>query len=194
LAAAVAVVPLHNLVDFSLAGSGVALPWAVLVGWSIALLRQPAPPAGVPRGRPAATLTVALALAVAAFHATSVTVLEAAAGRERPEEQFDGALIACRLAPWRIRPLELLAVSGLASRSPALIEAADNKLGQARWLRPHAAALADLRGRLALAQGHAPSAVAEAWSAERSNPGNPVYGERLAELVEWLRGGGAEGR
>jgi hypothetical protein len=39
LAVAVAVIPAHNLVDFSLYGSGVALPWAVLLGWAMAIRR-----------------------------------------------------------------------------------------------------------------------------------------------------------
>ena len=51
LAVAVAVVPVHNLVDFSLYSSGVALPWAALVGWAVASSR-PTPPANPsPRGR-----------------------------------------------------------------------------------------------------------------------------------------------
>jgi hypothetical protein len=88
----------------------------------------------------------------------------------------------------------LLAASALATRDRALIEVADKELEDARWLRPHAASLADLRGRLALVQGHASSAVAEAWSAQRFNPANPRYGQRLAELVERLRNAGAAAR
>ncbi len=41
LALAIAVVPLHNLLDFSLFVSGVALPWAVLLGWAVALSKPP---------------------------------------------------------------------------------------------------------------------------------------------------------
>ena len=42
LAVAVAVIPLHTLFDFSLNTSGVAVPWAVLAGWTLAEARASA--------------------------------------------------------------------------------------------------------------------------------------------------------
>ena len=44
LAVALAVVPVHNLVDFSFYGSGVTLAWAVLVGWAMAFVSASSEP------------------------------------------------------------------------------------------------------------------------------------------------------
>jgi hypothetical protein len=194
LAVAVLVVPAHNLVDFSLHDSGVALPWAVLVGWAIAV-RGPTIAAGNgPGGRPLGVTLAALALAATILHATSVTVLNAAAMTETPEKQFSGARTARHLAPWRPDPLGLVAVAALKTGDADVIAEAAAELDRAQWLRPFSASFADLRGRLAQALGRAPSAVAEAWTAHHDHPQNSAYRRRMAQLMLRLQGNtGVEG-
>jgi hypothetical protein len=131
----------------------------------------------------------ALALAVASLSATSTVVLDAAASRESAADRFAGALRAQQLAPWHVDALPLVAASALDSRDPELVAAAVVELERRRWLRPHSASLADLRSRLAVAQARIPSAVAEAWAAQRANPANPVYGRRLSGLLDRLQEG-----
>jgi hypothetical protein len=190
LAVAVAVVPAHNLVDFSMHGSGVLLPWAVLLGWAVAIrCESPAVGAATP-GRPLAVATTALALAATVLHVTSVVVLDTSILRPAPGERFAGALEARRLAPWRGEPLDAIAVAALESGNRQMIERASIELEDGRWLRPHSASLADLRGHLAQSLGRAPSAVAEAWTAQQFNPLNPVYRNRASQLLKQLEDDG----
>lgn len=187
LAVAIAVVPAHNLVDFSLAGSGVALPWAVLLGWGLAV-RGPTRAAGEdPRGRPLVVAGAALAVAAAVLQATSATVLDAAASQTRPEERFAGALRAQRTAPWRTEALHLVAAAALGSGDPDLIDEAAAELERARRLQPGSAALAGYRSLLAEARGHGPTALAEAWTAQRAQPENAGHQRRLRSLVDRLQ-------
>ncbi len=105
LAVAIAVVPVHNLVDFSMHGSGVALPWAVLVGWAVAFGECNAGPRNRVSGQAGGGGRVpALALAATILYATSAMVLETA-GQQDPTR---GAL--------RGRPRST-AVGAVASRS-----------------------------------------------------------------------------
>ena len=63
LAVALAVVPVHNLVDFSFFGSGVILVWAVLVGWAMAFVNTSSEPEPAPaRGRVVFVAAVAAVL------------------------------------------------------------------------------------------------------------------------------------
>ena len=190
LAIAIAVVPAHNLVDFSMHGSGVVLPWAVLVGWALAIRGPTQIAATGPRWRLMAAALAALALAATILHATSVTVLDTAGVGTSPEERYQSALVARRLAPWRTEPLDALAVAALETRDPQVIAEASAELERGRWLRPYSASLADLRSRLAQAQGHAPTAVAEAWRADHTQPENTVYRLRMEQLVRQLQGDG----
>ena len=188
LAVAILVIPSHNLVDFSLHDSGVALPWAVLVGWAIAV-RGPSQNAGEgPRGRPLAVTLAALGLAAAILHATSVTVLDSAALAVPAEKQFAGARTARHLAPWRSDPLGLMAVAALKTGDVDVIAEAADELERARWLRPFSASLADLRGHLAQALGRAPSTVAEAWTAQHDHPQNSAYQRRMTRVILRLQG------
>jgi hypothetical protein len=191
LAVAIAVVPAHNLVDFSMYGSGVLLPWAVLVGWAAAFRGRSSFAGGGTRGRPVAVALAALAMAATFLHATSVTVLNSAMLRVDPDERFEGALEARRLAPWWPEPLSEIAVAALESRDRRKIVEASVVLEEGRWLRPRSASLADLRGHLDEALGDAPSAVAEAWTARNLSPHNPVYRERESQLFSQLQDDGA---
>jgi hypothetical protein len=132
----------------------------------------------------------ALALAATILYATSAMVLETAGQQAQPEERYAGALEARRLAPWRADPLDMIAVAALETGNLEVIAEASAELEQGRWLRPYSASLADLRSHLAQARGHAPSAVVEAWTAERSHPEDPVYSQRLVQLFRQLQDDG----
>jgi O-antigen ligase len=190
LAVALAVVPVHNLVDFSLYGSGVTLAWAVLVGWAMAFVNtsselEPAPA----RGRVVFIAAVAGVLAATVLHMTSLMVEESAAGREAPSEKLDGALEARRLAPWRVDPLGLVASAALETGDPQPLSEARAELDRGRWLRPHSAALAGLRAQLAVAGGMAPTAVSEAWISASEQPSSEARAESLESLLSRLESG-----
>jgi len=187
LAVAVMVIPLHNLVDFSFYDSAVAMPWAVLVGWAAAsAYRGGAPSATVARGRVFIVLSAALALALTVLHVTSIKVEESAATRPTAEERMAVGLEACRLAPWRLAPVGLVARSAVESGDRLLIRAAAERMESSRWLRPRSAALALERSRLALALGEIPTGASEAWSSRNDNPSS-VVGSRFAnDLFERL--------
>lgn len=194
LAAAIAVVPVHNLVDFSFYGSGVVLAWAVLLGWSMACLRPwpetAAPPA---QGRVVCVLAVTVVFAAVALHATSIAVEESAATRETAIEKMDIAVTAARLAPWRVDPLGLVAGAALDSADGDRIVAAARLLERRRWLRPRSPAYASLLARLAMAANRVPTAAAEAWTAAATGRPGEVHSENLEVLLEGLETGGDDG-
>lgn len=189
LAVAIAVVPLANLVDFSLYSSGVALPWAVLLGCGIATARS-APPALAehPRLRLAALSGAALAVGLALLQLTSVVVQSAPPGAG-PEATYEAATRAGRLAPWRLEPTLAAGSAALASRRQEVERGALETVRRARWLRPRSASLASLASQLELALERAPSAVSEAWRAAEEQPRAASRTAALAELVAWLEGG-----
>ncbi len=149
LAVAVGVIPAHNLVDFSLYGSGVAIPWAVLVGWAIAARGAARDGDPEPRGRAVVVTAVALAAAATMLHVNSRVVEEAAALQPDANERLESALEARRLAPWRVRPLALVAGAAVESGNPHFDQDGTSRnCGRASWLRPRSAALAGLRSRI----------------------------------------------
>jgi len=189
LAVALAVVPVHNLVDFSLYASGVALPWSVLLGWGMARARAVVePPHEDARGRPVLVGCAALALAVTAFHATSSTVERAAAGEADLERRWEDAVTARRLAPWRLHPLQLVVATALDSGQEAKLATAAGYLNRSRWLRRRSLTLGDLSGQLAWARGEAPIAVLEAWRARSSRPRDGDRAAAFEHLLERLGG------
>jgi len=190
LAVALAVIPVHNLVDFSFFGSGVTLVWAVLVGWAMAIVNTSSKPEPVPaRGRVVFVTALAGMLAATVLHVTSVMVEESAAAREVPSERVDGALEARRLAPWRVDPLGLVASAALETGDPRRLSEARAELDRGRWLRPHSAALAGLRAQLAVAGGMAPTAVSEAWISAYEQPSSEARAESLESLLSRLDSG-----
>ncbi len=191
LAVAVVVIPAHNLVDFSLYSSGVALPWAVLVGWAIAERGPATHVEAAPRGRIGLVVVAALVLALSVLHATSRTVGDAAAVGTSPEVQMAGALTARRLAPWRVEPLGPAASAALRSGNPAQVSEVAEELDRARWLRPRSAALAHMRARLSAALGEGPTALSEAWTASRAQPSNAEYEEYFDGVLRELEKGPA---
>jgi hypothetical protein len=109
-----------------------------------------------------------------------------------PAERFVGAQQALVLAPWRVEPQFLLAVSAIDSRDRALLDDAWNELDRLRWLRPRSAALAERRSRLAAFRGNLSSALAEAWvAAEHGAPGSGSK-RRFAELIAEIENAGHE--
>jgi O-antigen ligase len=186
LAVAVAVIPLHNLVDFSLYTSGVALPWAILLGWGLAATRQPDERVFEHRLRPLLITAGAVAVALAALHSTSVVVSRAAAVEETPDLRFRSLARAYRLAPWRIEALAGCGIAALESSKPELADEAGQMLARARWLRPRSGGLASLASRLDVANGRPSSAVAEAWAASRAQPRQRVHEDHLEFLIEEL--------
>jgi O-antigen ligase len=186
LAVAVVVVPLHNLLDFSLYTSGVAIPWAVLVGWGLAVTGRPAEQTTERGARMLVVAASAVALAVAVLHSTSVIVephhLSDAATR------FDDATAAHRLAPWRVEPVAAAVAAALESGDSTRLAEADRMLASSRWLRPRSGVLASLAGRLDLAAGKVPSAVGEARTAVMVQPYEDNHGRHLEALIDQLRG------
>jgi len=191
LAVAVMVIPLHNLVDFSFFHSAVAFPWAVLAGWAAAS-RGGAPSGEPARGRVFLVLSAALALALVVLHVTSIKVEESAATRITAEERMAAGLDACRLAPWRLAPVGLVARSAIESGDRLLIMTAAEKMESSRWLRPRSSALALERSQLALALGKIPTGVSEAWSARDYNPSSVGASQFTDHLLDRLDRGAAD--
>ena len=190
LAVAVTVVPIHNLVDFSLYGSGVTLAWAVLVGWAVAFVNTSPEPEPTPvRGRAIFVTAVVGALAATILHMTSLKVEDSAFLRQNPSERLDEALIARRIAPWRVDPLGLIAAAALETGDPQRLSEARAELERGRWLRPRSAALATLQARLAIASGMAPTAVSEAWISASEQPADEMRVEGLESLLSRLDSG-----
>jgi len=190
LAVALTVIPAHNLVDFSFYGSGIALAWAVLVGWAMAFVKTSPEPEPAPvRSRVVFVAAVAGVLAATVLHVTSLMVEERASERKTPADRLDGALEARRLAPWRVDPLGLVATAALESSDPQRISEARTELDRGRWLRPHSAALAGLRSQLAIANGMAPTAVSESWISAFEQPSDETHSENLESLLGRLDSG-----
>ena len=190
LAVALAVIPVHNLVDFSFYGSGVILVWAVLVGWAMAFVNTSSEPEPAPaRGRVVFVAAVTAVLAATVLHVTSLMVEESAAAQEAPAERMERALEARRLAPWRVDPLGLVATAALETGDPQRLSDARAELDRGRWLRPHSAALAGLRAQLAVAGGMAPTAVSEAWISASEQPSNEARAKSIESLLNRLDSG-----
>jgi len=186
LAVAVMVIPLHNLVDFSFFDSAVALPWAVLAGWGVVISRGrgDAQSGAAARGRVFLVLSATMALALVVLHVTSIKVEESAAMRPTVEERMAEGLEACRLAPWRVPPVGLVARSAVESGDRLLIKMAAEKMENSRWLRPRSSALALERSQLALALGEIPTAASEAWNSRNDNPSSVTASHFADDLFE----------
>ena len=171
LGAAIVVVPAHNLLDFSWWVSGVALPWAVLLGWALARLdsdaHQSSRSSRYDPVRIMVTACGAVAVAVALLHATSrwmewsVEPSDPAARRVATFEQ------AWRLAPWRTTPALEAAIAALETDERTALERAARRLDRVAWLRPFSADVAAVRARVEKALGDEAAAAAALWNADR---------------------------
>lgn len=168
LAIALLVVPLHNLVDFSFFEPGIAVVWALLAGWGLALAHEDLPESRDARSRWLPVVAGTLAAAVFGLTFASLVAGRHAVELQKPRPALEYALRAFHLAPWR--PI-----------LPALVRAADSAgqagagtlagvLAEARWWRPHSAALASLSSGLASHMGDLPAAARDAWAAEIFTP------------------------
>ncbi len=195
LAAAVAVVPLHNLADFSLWTSGVAIPWAVLLGWAVSRPPAPLPTEGpVGRRRAAAFGLAAAAVVAGVLHLTSSEVGRAAAAAEGPAARVETWRRAHQLAPWRVGPLVSLGAAALEADRPDLADLALAELDRWRWLRPRSASLASLASQLELMTGELQAAVIEAWTAHRARPMDGRLREQADRLLTAAEDAGAADR
>jgi hypothetical protein len=183
LAVAVAIVPLHNLVDFSLYTSGVAVPWAVLLGWAAASAPPPRSSPENGRGRAALVACASLMVAGSILHSTSVVVERSGAAAV---DRFDSGVRAHRLAPWRAGPMFATAAAALEEPTSERLQVAAEVLERGRRLRPRSAAMAATASRIELAQGRIPSALADAWSAAHDRPLSREHRENLDQLLERL--------
>ena len=131
-------------------------------------------------------LSAALALALVVLHVTSIKVEESAATRITAEERMAAGLDACRLAPWRLAPVGLVARSAVESGDRLLIKTAAEKMESCRWLLPRSSALALERSQLTLALGEIPTGVSEAWSSRLHNPSSAVALQFSDDLLDRL--------
>lgn len=173
LGAAICVVPLHNLVDFSLLVSGVALPWAVLCGWAWARSGPDPVPMIVNRVDPARTvLTIvgSLLVGMSLLHASSRVVSWSVEPGAGPGVRLATAERAWRLAPWRFDPLLEAAEAALTLGDRDACSRAELRLAAMAWLRPGSVAADVLRARLAFARGDRLAGDAALWRPDRSRP------------------------
>ena len=167
LVLAVAVLPLHNLVDFSLYAPEVLLPWAVLAGTLAGRV-----------GGPARRPTPALLLVPLLVGGLVVTTLgwrgEAEAGRARllpRAEQTAAAIAAAAWTPWAVTPLTSAAGETLAGKpSAAEAVALDDALAGRWWVQPRSAGWAEARARLLLVADRRGEALSWAREARRRAP------------------------
>lgn len=173
LGAAICVVPLHNLVDFSLLVSGVALPWAVLCGWGWARIGVVPAPMAVRRvdlTRTALTVAGSLLVGASLLHASSRVVSGSVEQRTDPGIRLAAADRAWRLAPWRFDPLLEAAEAAIALGDRDTCSRAELRLVEMAWLRPGSRAAEGLRARLALVRGDRLAADAALWKIHQSRP------------------------
>ncbi len=179
---------LHNLVDFSLFVSGVALPWAVLLGWAVASGRPEVRSESVafPQGSDRAGHGCRDGIGCHHPPCIECGCRGGCCRYSSPVEQFDGAMQALKMAPWRVEPQFLLATSAIVSNDQRLLEKAWHELDGLRWLRPSSSALARRRARLALGRGDVSAALTEFWIATVNGvPGGEsesAFGELLKDL------------
>ncbi len=187
LAVALLVIPVHNMLDFSLYTSGVALPWAVLAGWCLAVAsaREPSVQESQPL-RIVPVVAAACALALALLNAAGA-VFEIAA-EQKGQQQLQQALRAAAVAPWRTGPVDLAGRLALESDDPTAIREAADLVRRRRWQRPYSASRAQLLGRLAILENDPAAAVADLWQAGRAQPHDPRRREDYEQLVDQLSG------
>jgi len=167
LTAAVAVLPLHNLVDFSAYAPEVLLPWAILLGTLAGRLR-PLPSRALPSAPLVVLLGAGALLAAMAWRGEAELDGIAAASPQRATAR---ALASAAWTPWTVTPLELGAELAIdAGRPPQALLALDEALAGRGWVRPVSAAWAEARARLLLAAGRPAEALVWAREARRRAP------------------------
>jgi O-antigen ligase len=167
LALAVAVVGVHNLVDFSAYAPEVVLPWAVLAGALAARVGRQATHR-VPSWLLTPVLVAGVGLAVLDWRAESVEADLAAA----PSDRAVGlGLDVVSLAPWRFSALEMATARVLDAHRPPDAGRLEEAVAGHGWVRPRSASWAESRARLLLAIGRPGEAEVWAREAVRRAPG-----------------------
>lgn len=185
LAVAVLVVPVHSLLDFSIYMPGVVLPWAVLVGWTMAASTVDRADVKCPaRLRPLVVAAGAVLVGFLILNATGASLERTAAAA--PAHQAVG-LVAReqRLAPWRLGTVHILART-IAEGGPDT-RAAARELSATRWWRPRSPAVALALAAADASRGDVPAAAHEAWAAQRYAPPDSQLGRAARALVEKMR-------
>lgn len=190
VAAALLVIPAHNLVDFSLYTSPVALPWAIVMGWSLALTREgrktKAPVSPALRWIP--VLGAAAGAGVALLALTGFTLAEAARGDASLETRLEWAGQAAALTPWSAGATDLVGVLALESGRPEIARESLSLFETRRWQRPRSAGRAQLMGRLSTLAGDPVTGLARLWRAQESQPYDGRRREDFETAVEELEG------
>ncbi len=190
LAVALLVIPAHNLIDFSFYTTAVALPWALVMGWSLALTRSgsragaPVPPAL--RWVPVLGGSVAVALALLGL--TGFTLQEAARGDASLEDRTRWAARGAMLTPWNADATDLVGVLALESGSLKRGHEALVFLETRQWQRPRSAARAQLMGRLGTLAGDPVDGLANLWRAQQFQPYDGRRWEDFVIAVEGIKG------
>lgn len=194
LAAALLVVPVHNLVDFSFYSSGVLFPWGLLLGWSLAMVRNPAErsPDRVPerlRILPVVVATVFLAFALLSL--TSHYLVAAAEGYGPPEARLDWAYKAAALAPWSGMPVEAVGMIAFEMGDRSHARDAAEFVRRRSWQRPRSASRAHLEARLYQYAGDPVACLGQLWRAAALQPHEPrrqrAFEEAQAQMLEVTR-------
>jgi len=177
LAMSVAVVPLHNLVDFSFYAPEVLLPWAVVTGTLAGRLGGPAR-----RATPAWLLLPALLGGLVVSTLSWRCEVQGEQARLLPRsERASAAAAAAAWAPWTVTPLLIAAGETLdqpASAGDAM--ALDAALAERWWVQPSSASWAEARARLLLAAARPGEALVWAREARRRAP----WREELGRLED----------
>ena len=184
LALALVVIPVHNLLDFSVYRSGVLIPWAAVVGWSLAVGHgRRSPQSENPRWRVFVVAALALGLGGAVLNSTA-RVMERTAGVSSPALATDLARRAARLAPWRLGPrlllLELSSSGGSDERDE--ISISRNAAG-ALAIRPRSAVVATAIGSAYLRAGDRVAGLAYAADGLCWNPRSERAHELYTSIV-----------
>jgi len=148
LAIAILIIPIHNLVDFSIFSTGLALPWVILLAWAVARCPRTHQDISPPpiRWRAGAFAATGLALVLSLAHLSSSMLEEEASGAG--SDGFKMLRRAAVLAPWRSTPSERGAVLALDQGDPSLLPEARDILDDFRWQEPNSAVRAQLEAHI----------------------------------------------
>ncbi len=192
LAVALLVVPVHNLLDFSCYRAGVLLPWAVVAGWAAAAARGPAPSGSARQARTVGrTVTVAvlsIAVGVAALDSTGRVLERAALATDDPQQSWELATRASRVAPWRLTPRMVLLNLAASGQTDPAADTLRHHTEVARWIRPQSASVVVAIGAARLADGDLAGASAAAQDAACYRPGSD-RAQSLRGRIMHLHGG-----
>ncbi|HHQ49561.1 MAG TPA: O-antigen ligase family protein [Acidobacteria bacterium] len=164
LAAAILIVPLHNLADFSLFQPGIAVVWATLVGWALAVAPATSESRSVAGRRWTAATAAALAAAFFGLSWAASAVLHRPSLHAQGASALHAEILAHELAPWQ--PLSPTLAQSALSATGAEATILARVIRHERWWRPHSATLARATSLLAARAGDLPTASADAWEAK----------------------------